>query len=64
MSKVTRNMSTQASRDFWKLAEETAEKVQSWPAWKRAGINVATERTPMKVESGGGADHGSDSATK
>ena len=44
MKKIVRNMSTAESRNFWESAERGASEVQSWPAWKRAGINVAPLR--------------------
>jgi hypothetical protein len=50
MSKVKRNLDTEESREFWKLADETAAQVRAWPAWKRAGINVATERVIESAE--------------
>lgn len=43
-AKVERNMSTPESRAFWKSAKKSAAEVASWPAWKRAGINVAQMR--------------------
>jgi len=39
-----RNLSTLEMREFWRHAEETAAEVDSWPEWKRAGIDIATER--------------------
>lgn len=36
MSKtLTRNTSTKANRNYWEKAEETLQKVNSWPKWKR-----------------------------
>lgn len=40
MPKVWRNMGTPEGRAFWKASARAAE-VESWPAWRRAGINVA-----------------------
>lgn len=36
--KVSRDLSTPEGREFWKLSDR-AKEVESWPAWKRAGIN-------------------------
>lgn len=44
MKKIVRNMSTAESRNFWETAERAASEVGQWPAWKRAGINVAQLR--------------------
>lgn len=44
MKKIVRNMTTAESRAFWETAEKSAPEVQEWPAWKRAGINVADAR--------------------
>jgi hypothetical protein len=44
VKKIVRNMSTAESRTFWETAERTARETQKWPAWKRAGINVAQVR--------------------
>ena len=44
MKKIVRNMATAESRTFWETAERAAPEVQQWPAWKRAGINVAQTR--------------------
>ncbi len=44
MTKILRNMSTEASRAFWETVESSAAEVEQWPAWKRAGINVAQVR--------------------
>jgi hypothetical protein len=39
MTKVYRNLSTPESRAFWELSPR-AKEVDSWPDWKKAGINV------------------------
>jgi hypothetical protein len=44
MKKITRNMSTEASKVFWETAQKHASELEGWPDWKRAGINVAQER--------------------
>ena len=44
MTKILRNMSTEESRTFWETVENSAAEVEGWPAWKRAGINVAQVR--------------------
>jgi hypothetical protein len=44
MKKITRNMSTDASKVFWETAQKHAMELEGWPDWKRAGINVAQER--------------------
>jgi len=33
--KLTRNTKGKKNSEYWKLAEETARIVASWPAWKR-----------------------------
>jgi len=38
-TKVERNMSTPESREFWALPDH-AQDLDSWPAWKLAGVNV------------------------
>ncbi len=40
---IRKNLSTPESRAFWKTAEEAAERVKKWPAWKRG------EKEPMKT---------------
>ena len=32
---LTKNLSTPESREFWRHAEESRKKVESWPKWKR-----------------------------
>ena len=41
---IYRDLSTPESREFWAQAEKSAAEVATWPAWKRAGINVAHQR--------------------
>lgn len=48
MSRIVRNLATDESRDFWSKAEKAAAEVEAWPAWKRAGINVAELRTEAR----------------
>lgn len=50
MKKILRNMSTEESRNFWETAERSAAEVETWPAWKRAGINVAPLRDEPRVD--------------
>lgn len=61
MSKLKRNLESQESRDFWRLADETAAQVRTWPAWRRAGINVATERSEERADD---APHTTQSTTE
>lgn len=42
--KIIRNMSTAKARAFWRSVAKDSAMVQTWPAWKRAGINVAKVR--------------------
>ena len=44
--KIVRNTSTPEGKAFWDSAERVAAQVDSWPASKRAGINVSAERIP------------------
>ncbi len=44
MSKITRNLATEADKAFWAAAERVAAEVRTWPDWKRAGINVSDVR--------------------
>ena len=54
VSGIRRNLSTSENRAFWEGIEESAAEVATWPAWKRAGINVATVRAePREVSPGG-----------
>lgn len=58
MSKIVRNMATEENRRFWAGVEASAAEVETWPAWKRAGINVAFLReepreVPRSDEHGG-----------
>lgn len=48
MTRLTRNISTPAAREWWASAERAAPEVESWPAWKRAGINVADQRSEAR----------------
>jgi len=48
MSRIVRNLATDESRDFWSKAEKSAAEVETWPAWRRAGINVADLRTEAR----------------
>jgi len=45
MTKIVRNMSTTESKNFWAKTQQEASALTEWPAWKRAGINVAEVRT-------------------
>lgn len=51
MKKIVPDLSTPESRQFWKAVENSAREVQSWPAWKRAGINVAPVRQETRESS-------------
>lgn len=42
--KIVRDMSTPESCKFWETAKKAAAEVQTWPDWKRAGINVTQMR--------------------
>ncbi len=42
--KIKRNLSTPEARAYWAHAEECAAEVRTWPASKRAGINVSDRR--------------------
>lgn len=44
MKKIRRDLSTPEAREFWRVAEESAREVGTWPDWKRAGINVTQSR--------------------
>ena len=50
MSKIVRNLSTTENREFWSVVKAASEEVKSWPDWKRAGINVATERSRISSD--------------
>jgi hypothetical protein len=50
MKKILRNMATEQSRNFWESAERSAAVVETWPAWKRAGINVSHIREEPREE--------------
>lgn len=50
MTSLRKNLSTPEHRAFWAGVEKSAAEVETWPAWKRAGINVAAVReTPREV---------------
>lgn len=49
MTKLVRDLSTPENREYWRRMEETARKVESWPDWKRAGINVAQLRSQPRT---------------
>jgi hypothetical protein len=38
--RIIRRMDTPENRRWWEEAERIAREVRSWPAWKRAGIDV------------------------
>jgi 23S rRNA A2030 N6-methylase RlmJ len=44
LRKILRRLDTEASRAFWASAEKSAAEIASWPAWRRAGINVEPVR--------------------
>lgn len=48
-SVIKRNLSTPKARAFWASAEANAADVETWPAWKRAGINVASTRSEPRA---------------
>jgi hypothetical protein len=50
MSKVVRNLSTKENQEFWTVVKAAAQEVSGWPDWKRAGINVATERSRISSD--------------
>jgi hypothetical protein len=50
MNKIKRNMSAPESRRFWADIERTAAVVATWPAWRRAGINVRQGGIPHVPE--------------
>ena len=47
--KISRNLSTEESREYWAAAQRTAEEVSTWPDWKRAGINVSDIRSKPRI---------------
>jgi hypothetical protein len=55
--KPIRDLSTSDNEAFWSAARASAERVKEWPDWKRAGINIATER-PDPSTASETADHG------
>jgi hypothetical protein len=48
MKKIVRNLATHESRELWTRAEQASAEVSGWPAWKRAGINVAQVRSEVR----------------
>jgi hypothetical protein len=40
MKKIIRNRSDEAGRQFWDSAEMSAQGVQEWPDWKKAGVTA------------------------
>lgn len=40
MKKIIRNRSDEAGRAFWDSAEMSAQGVQEWPDWKKAGVTA------------------------
>lgn len=38
--KILRNTETEQGRKFWDAAKKASEEVNTWPDYKRAGINV------------------------
>lgn len=50
MKKIGRNMSTPESRAFWANSEANSAEVATWPAWKRAGVNVSQLRNEPREE--------------
>jgi hypothetical protein len=57
MTKLQRNLSTPESRAFWEKAERTGAEVESWPDWKRAGINYAPQRREPRSTSSSAGEH-------
>lgn len=55
--KIVRDLSTPERREFWARSEESAREVETWPDWKRAGINVATERAATETREREGCPH-------
>lgn len=43
---IFRNLSTESARRFWASVESAVREVATWPAWRRAGINVSDRRSP------------------
>lgn len=44
MKKIVRDMSTPENKTFWQAAVLGAPQLETWPHWKRAGINVSSIR--------------------
>ena len=47
--RITRNLSTPETREFWQSAQDVSDIVSGWPDSKRAGINVSDRRTLCAV---------------
>lgn len=47
IKKVIRNTSTPELKEVWSRTAECAKRVDSWPDWKRAGINEASMRSDI-----------------
>lgn len=43
MGKLTRKLDTPEAKEYWKFADEMAEKVRKMPAWKRGGASSDNE---------------------
>jgi hypothetical protein len=41
---ILRNRTTPEGEEYWVSCEASAAEVATWPAWKRAGINVRQVR--------------------
>lgn len=49
---LKRKMDSQEDKEYWEFVEKTAEKVESYPVWKRGGETAGTEQkngTEMKA---------------
>jgi hypothetical protein len=44
MKRVTRNLKTRETREFWAHAKKVAEEVSTWPDWKKVGVAPAKEK--------------------
>ncbi len=44
MKKIVRNLATPETRAFWETAQQAFAEVETWPSWRRAGINVSQLR--------------------
>lgn len=47
IKKIIRNTSTPELKEIWSRTAECAKRVDSWPDWKRAGINEAQMRSDI-----------------